>query len=164
MKRPSATNFFECQESARKRTCLLVFLFILGVLAVGVAIWPVIAVCSALCIGAGAIFALFEDASGETTEGMAKLGGDILTELTLNSDATIVAAIIGGFVICVATVYKICDLKRRGACGVAEKLGGTRIDRSAQNLDEKRFYNVVEEMALACGVPVPTVYVLRDED
>jgi len=164
MKRPTATNFFERQESARKRTYLLVFLFILGVLAVGVAIWPVIAVCSALCIWAGAIFALFEDASGETTEGMAKLGGDILTELTLNSDATIVAAIIGGFVICVATVYKICDLKSRGACGVAEKLGGTRIDRSAQNLDEKRFYNVVEEMALACGVPVPAVYVLRDED
>ena len=52
----SATNFFERQESARKRTWLLVFLFILGVLGT-------VAACVALVAAIGAEIA--DSESGE---------------------------------------------------------------------------------------------------
>lgn len=62
MKQPTATNFFERQESARKRTCLLVFLFILGVVATAVSAWSVFIIALVtFCIARGAIDAAFGD-------------------------------------------------------------------------------------------------------
>ncbi len=158
----NAINFRKRQASARKRTCLLSFLFVLGVAAVGVSIWPVIVVCATLYIWASSLVIIFEGVS-ETTK-MMKWGAEFFCDWRSNPDAILIAAIIGVVAICGGTLRKIFELKRRGACGVAEKLGGTRIDRRASDLNERRFYDVVEETALAFGVPVPAVYVLRDED
>ena len=72
-----------------------------------------------------------------------------------NTEGWQIAALSVGCAIVCLTLFKILELKELGGCGVAEKLGGTRIDRSATAWDEKRFYNVVEETALACGVPAP---------
>lgn len=46
---------------------------------------------------------------------------------------------------------------------VAESLGGRRVDPQTTNLHERRLLNVVEEMAIAAGTPVPGVYVLDEE-
>ena len=59
-------------------------------------------------------------------------------------------------VIC-GSLYKISIL-RSGGARVAEMLGGKLIPVSTNNFLEKRFLNIVEEMAIASGVPVPPVY------
>ena len=46
---------------------------------------------------------------------------------------------------------------------LAEMMDGRRLTASTTDFDEKRLLNVVEEMALASGVPVPLVYVMDDE-
>lgn len=52
---------------------------------------------------------------------------------------------------------------RRGGSAVAEMLGGRKVVPLTADPLEKRLVNVVQEMAIASGVPVPQVYVL-DED
>ncbi|MDX1269420.1 MAG: M48 family metallopeptidase, partial [Oceanisphaera sp.] len=60
-------------------------------------------------------------------------------------------------------LFKITQLKRGGGGGVAEMLGGRQIRPETDDFFEKRLRNVVEEMAIASGVPVPPVYVLERE-
>ena len=42
-------------------------------------------------------------------------------------------------------------------------LGGTPVDMNSREPAEQRLVNVVEEMAIASGVPVPEIYVLEDQ-
>jgi len=58
--------------------------------------------------------------------------------------------------------YKIRELSD-GGCVVAEFLGGRRVAAKPDDLDEQRLRNVVEEMAIASGTPVPEIYVLDCE-
>ena len=66
-------------------------------------------------------------------------------------------------VVLCGTLYKIGQLKRGGGRGVAEMLGGKEVLPSTEDFFERRLRNVVEEMAIASGVPVPSVYVLPRE-
>ncbi|MGB5131093.1 MAG: M48 family metallopeptidase [Steroidobacteraceae bacterium] len=50
-----------------------------------------------------------------------------------------------------------------GGSVVAESVGGERVTRDTNDPLRKRLLNVVEEMAIASGVPVPAVYVLERE-
>ncbi len=52
---------------------------------------------------------------------------------------------------------------RSGGAGVAEALGGTVIRPGDPDDARRRLYNVVEEMAIASGLPVPAVFVLERE-
>ncbi|MEN8255485.1 MAG: M48 family metallopeptidase, partial [Verrucomicrobiota bacterium] len=61
------------------------------------------------------------------------------------------------------TLFKIGQLKRGGGSGVAEMLGGKQVQPNTNDFFEKRLRNVVEEMAIASGVPVPPVYVMERE-
>ena len=65
-------------------------------------------------------------------------------------------------VIAVGSVYKTLALKQGGRA-VASLLGGRELAPAAADPAERRLLNVVEEMALAAGVPVPTVFLLDDE-
>jgi Zn-dependent protease with chaperone function len=47
---------------------------------------------------------------------------------------------------------------------VAEQLGGRLISPDTTDLSERTLMNVVEEMAIASGTPVPPVYLLEHED
>jgi len=51
---------------------------------------------------------------------------------------------------------------RRGGEAVAEMMGGVRIEPDTTDVSKRRALNVVEEMAIASGVPVPPVYELQD--
>lgn len=53
---------------------------------------------------------------------------------------------------------------RQGGGQVAKMMGGRRIPASTYNHDEKRLLNVVEEMAIAAGLPVPEIFVMDRED
>src|SRR5262245_19702527 len=69
----------------------------------------------------------------------------------------IVIAVIG-----LSSLYKSAAL-RGGGSVVARSLGGTRVDRNLDDPLRRRLFNVVEEMAIASGVPMPEVYVLEQE-
>jgi len=58
--------------------------------------------------------------------------------------------------------YKI-RLLSRGGPAVAELLGGRRVEANTSNPEERLLRNVVEEMAVASGMPMPEVYVLDRE-
>jgi Zn-dependent protease with chaperone function len=60
------------------------------------------------------------------------------------------------------TLFKIAQLAGGGSV-VAERLGGKRIFPNSTDPVERRLLNVVEEMALASGVPVPAVFLLDQE-
>jgi Zn-dependent protease with chaperone function len=46
---------------------------------------------------------------------------------------------------------------------VAEMLGGQLLQPTTRNPDERKLLNIVEEMAIASGTPVPKVYILEEE-
>jgi len=50
-----------------------------------------------------------------------------------------------------------------GGEAVAQMIGARRVDPSTRDLLERRLINVVEEMALASGTPVPRLYVMENE-
>ena len=60
------------------------------------------------------------------------------------------------------SLFKIAQLSGGGTV-VAERLGGRRVYPNTTDPTERRLLNVVEEMALASGVPVPPVFMLREE-
>ena len=65
-------------------------------------------------------------------------------------------------VILLGSLYKISELSSGGE-GIALMLGGRAVDPQTTDLAERRLLNVVEEMALASGIPVPPVFVLDHE-
>lgn len=66
------------------------------------------------------------------------------------------AVIIGG------SAYKTAQLASGGRA-VAEMLGGIPINANTTDPDERKLLNVVEEMSIASGTPVPQLYVLPSE-
>jgi Zn-dependent protease with chaperone function len=72
------------------------------------------------------------------------------------------AAIVTVLVIVGATLYKISILSGGGA-RVAEQMGGTLVAPDISDPLKRRLRNVVEEMSIASGVPVPDIYVLEHE-
>jgi len=70
-------------------------------------------------------------------------------------------AVVGSVVTIIlsGSLYKTWELGSDGN-KVAVQLGGVKIQPNTRNLDERILLNVVEEMALASGTPVPPVYLL----
>ncbi|MBT6268822.1 MAG: M48 family metallopeptidase [Phycisphaerae bacterium] len=75
--------------------------------------------------------------------------------------ATIAASVICLLVVGIATLFKLNQL-RGGGSTVAEMMGGTLLQLGGSTQTEKRIQNIVEEMAIASGMPVPPVYILED--
>ena len=71
------------------------------------------------------------------------------------------AALISVLIVGVATLVKLSQL-RGGGRGVAEMLNGKELQRDGSNRAERRIQNIVEEMAIASGVPVPPVFIIED--
>ena len=67
-----------------------------------------------------------------------------------------------GVVIASGSLYQTWLLSGDGS-SVAVQLGGIKVLPNTRNLEERILLNVVEEMALASGTPVPPVYVLENE-
>ena len=66
-------------------------------------------------------------------------------------------------VIFAASGYKSMQLSSGGAV-VAKDLGGRLVMSGSTDFEEKRLLNIVEEMAIASGMPVPQVYLMDDEE
>jgi len=65
-------------------------------------------------------------------------------------------------VIFFGSAYKTSELSGGGGT-VATLMGGRLINQSTTDPNERKLLNVVEEMSIASGVPMPQVYVLNDE-
>jgi len=61
------------------------------------------------------------------------------------------------------SLYRIRQLRQGGGAAVAELLGGRPVAADTVDGHEQRLLNVVEEMAIAAGVPIPAVYVVEEE-
>ena len=59
------------------------------------------------------------------------------------------------------SLYKALSLSGGGPT-VAEMLGGRLISHATTDLQQRQLLNVVEEMAIAAGMPIPQVYLLSD--
>ncbi|MDO4586562.1 MAG: M48 family metallopeptidase [Planctomycetia bacterium] len=62
-----------------------------------------------------------------------------------------------------SSLFKVVQLSQLQGDGIATSLGGELIHRSTTSPQEKRLLNIVDEMAIASGIPVPNVYLLRTE-
>ncbi len=138
-------NFFQSQDDARRKTRFLILMFILAVIAIVVAVNLVI---TALVINLG-------DEAGTATIPDFNWIMNNLSLVVGISLATI------GF-ISLSSLYKIATLSSGGG-SVARSLGGTLITAGSSDPLRRRLYNVVEEMAIASGIPMPEVYVLEQE-
>ncbi|MGA9340747.1 MAG: M48 family metallopeptidase [Rhodanobacteraceae bacterium] len=65
-------------------------------------------------------------------------------------------------VILLGSLYRVSSLSGGGAA-VAQQFGATPVPPDTTNFAYRRLRNVVEEMAIAAGMPVPEVFVLEDE-
>jgi Zn-dependent protease with chaperone function len=130
-------NFFAHQELARRQTRRMLILFALSVALIVAATDFVV------------VFALGLDRSHHVGGGM-NWGGVALLSIG------VVAAILLG------SAYRIATL-RGGGAAVARELGGTPVAEGTGNFAYQRLRNVVEEIAIASGVPVPDIFVLEDE-
>ena len=137
-------DFFERQDKARKNTKRLVFYFALAV----------------MCIMAAVYFACLLVFAGASARAH-RYGG--APEVALWNPQILLFAAVGtlGVVAC-GSLYKISALSSGGGT-VAESLGGRLVTPNTTDADERKLRNVVEEMALASGVPAPQVYVMDDE-
>lgn len=51
-------------------------------------------------------------------------------------------------------------IRSQGGAFVAQQQGGHRVDENSQDLSLRQYHNIVHEMAVAAGVPVPEAYVI----
>jgi Zn-dependent protease with chaperone function len=137
-------NFFEHQEQARRQSRWLVFLFILAVLIIIVVIDVAILVAFGLM---------------NIEQQQAPLS---LASLKVNFPLLLGGAVVTAAVIAIASLFKTAAL-RSGGGKVARDLGGVLVEADARDPLRRRLYNVVEEIALASGIPVPEIYVLEQE-
>jgi Zn-dependent protease with chaperone function len=138
-------DFFARQAATRRQSRWMVFLFILAVLAIVIAIdLVVVTTVAVLSVQDGGLLA---------TEDMS------LTRYPLVAlfSTLVVLGTIG-----ISSLARTVSLAAGGS-KVAEQLGGTRVGADTADPLKQRLRNVVEEMAIASGVPVPQVYVLDRE-
>lgn len=129
-------NFFARQDLARRRSRRLVVLFVLAVVAIVLAV--------------DFLFLLFFGGLGTASD-----PGSLATGLVLATLLTL--GIIGA-----GSFYRMASLGRGGAA-VAMQLGGTPVPEDTHDFHYRRLRNVVEEVAIASGVPVPALFVLEHE-
>jgi Zn-dependent protease with chaperone function len=138
-------NFFKRQDEARRATQRLVILFGLAVLAVVAAVDLV-------------VFLLMRQGEAHAHGYMPPLTEWLAAHPRMIVGTTLIVLAI----IVLASFYKTMLLGGGGGV-VARSLGGVRISADTTDPLQRRLLNVVEEMAIAAGVPMPEVYLLEQE-
>lgn len=134
-------DFFSAQDDAHKNTKWLVLLFMTAVVGIIVLLYLV------------AILATSKSHSAQAAEVFQWWQPQVFYTV----------AILTASVILLGSLYKTLRLAGGGGAAVAESLGGRLVNRGTRDMLERRLLNVVDEMAIASGVPVPKVYILDHE-
>jgi Zn-dependent protease with chaperone function len=141
-------NFFEHQDRARRKTGLLVWLFVLAVIGLIAGIYFLV-----MALFLGGVEQLPDNSELVTQLGPATLWRpDVLGGVALA-----VMLVVGG-----GSLYKTAELASGGEA-VARMLGGELLPRDSIDPTHRKLLNVVEEMAIAAGLPIPPVYLLEHE-
>jgi Zn-dependent protease with chaperone function len=135
-------DFFQAQAESRRHTRRLVALYLLATLAVAAAVTAI--------LGTALWWADSSSLNGGP-DWLARRGS------TLVAIATGVIVFIG-----IASLFRILVL-RDGGSRVAREMGATPVPPDTQDPLRRRLRNVVEEMSIASGVPVPEIFVLERE-
>lgn len=139
-------NFFENQDRARRKSRYLLLIFIIAVLGIVLAVDLVVATISAGFSGEYFVFRLPDPAWFADN-----------TEITILTSLGTVAFV--GF----ASLYRTVGIRAGGGGKVARDVGATLVSPDTRDPVFRQLRNIVEEMAIASGVPVPDVYVLEEE-
>jgi Zn-dependent protease with chaperone function len=129
-------DFFSSQDVAKRNTTKLIVLFALAVISM------VVLVNLAVMIGLG----LFNLESGDQVQ----IDWPIFFAVGFG-----VVTLIG-----LGSLYKINSLSG-GGDKIAQQMNGEIVFSDSSDIKRKRLHNIVEEMAIASGVPVPSVYIIR---
>ncbi len=132
-------DFFACQENARRQTTRLIILFSFAVLGVALAVYLVAALTWLLSLK-------------HLAHGITFWHPRLFLWTT---GGTLLFVGLGSF-------WKIQELSAGGS-HVATILGGRPVPLDPQDPRERQLRNVVEEMAIASGIPVPNLYLLERE-
>jgi len=135
-------DFFARQDQARRSTLLLIGYFCLAVILIILSVY--------LAARGLLLYASTEYARSATPVSWWDMEWFLWTA---GSTAAIILA---------GTFYQISQL-RQGGRRIAEILDARRIASGSTDLHERQLLNVVEEMAIAAGMPVPEVYILDRE-
>lgn len=141
-------DFFEAQAVAKKRTSRLVVLFVLAVLGTIVAAYAA----GLLILGQTQRYERDRAAVPSYTERQPLWQPKLFAGVAFTT-----LAVVG-----LASFFKWRQFSAGGSV-VARNLGGREVDSRTTDFHERRLLNVVEEMAIAAGTPVPAVYILDDE-
>lgn len=137
-------NFFAAQDRARQASRRLVAAYIVATILI---------VAGVTAIVTFALFTFTDAGYGSYT------AADYLTQ---NWAIPAVVALLTTLFIVGASMFKTAALSSGGG-QVARQVGGTLVPANVQDPLRRRLRNVVEEMAIASGVPVPEIYVLEEE-
>ncbi len=138
-------NFFEHQQRARRRSALLVLVFVLALAAI-VAATEFAVLVAFYVIGSAELAGLTPFPVWLQQHPRLALWTGAVTVLFIGA----------------ASLYRMVSL-RRGGSAVARMLGGARVEPDTRDPMRRQLHNVVEETAIAAAVPVPEVYVLDTE-
>ena len=131
-------NFFRAQDEARGRTTKLVVLLVLAIVVL-----------------AGTLYALA--VLGQRKLGLSREIDWIQPKLFMATAGTALVVILGG------SLLRIAELSKGGGA-IAIRLGGRLVSGATKDLAERRYLNVVQEMALASGLPVPLCFVIDGDE
>lgn len=136
-------NFFAAQDQARRSSRRLVYAYIVATIAI---------VLGVTAVAGFALFSFSELGYGYTPGAFIRQQTPLLAGIALLTTVFVLGA----------SLYKTAVLSSGGK-RVAVDMGGTLVATDVQDPLRRRLRNVVEEMAIASGVPVPEIYVLEEE-
>jgi len=136
-------NFFSAQDQARKVSRRLVLAYILA---------------TVLIVAGVAVIVTFALVSTSRTG----WGQSPWSYASQNWAVPALAALLTALFIFGASMFKTAALSSGGGA-VASQMGGTLVPADVRDPLRRRLRNVVEEMSIASGVPVPEIYVLEEE-
>lgn len=131
-------TFFQDQIAARKRTKYLIASFFVSLAAVVVSIYAL-------------LWGIFSVGASRA--------GDSLPFFSLKLFAEVALGV--SVIVLLGSLWKTLQLRSGGAV-VARSLGGVLLDPNSRAPRERKVLNVVEEMSIASGIPVPAVYLLPE--
>ena len=135
-------DFFDAQDRARRTSHWLVFWFALAVISIIVLVYLAVT-----------LWMAWQEPETHLKR----------TFLFWNSARFCWISLLVGGGIAIASLYRIWQISRHGGMLIAEQLGGRMITRKTGDPAEQRLLNVVDEMAIAAGIPAPVAFVLDNE-
>lgn len=138
-------NFYQAQDNAKKKTRYLIFIYVLVLAGLTFISSLLLLLLVPISLGRPIPNPFFQE---------------LFSPEHLPTFLAVGAFIVGGALI--SSYVKSRHLAKGGGV-VAASLGGSLITPNSLNLSERKVLNVVEEMAIASGMPVPQVYLLKQE-